>query len=55
MIKGSLGRGAWRTLAIADGSSGNYLTRIALNERGILRLRLIFQDGAEAVQTIHVR
>jgi hypothetical protein len=55
VIEGSLNGAAWRTFAVADGSSGNYLARIGLDQRGTLRLRVIFRDGAEAVQTITVR
>ncbi|MGH3002351.1 MAG: hypothetical protein ACRDM1_06780 [Gaiellaceae bacterium] len=54
VIEGSLNGGAWRTLTVADGSGGNYLARIALNQRGTLRLRVVFRDGTEAVQTIRV-
>ena len=53
-VLGSLNGGVWRTLAVADGSSGSYLARIALNTRGSLRVRVHFKDGAEAAQTIQV-
>jgi hypothetical protein len=54
-ILASLNGGGWRTLVVADGSSGSYLARIALNERGSLRIRLVFRDGAQAAETIRVR
>ena len=54
-ILGSLDGRSWRTLAVADGSSGSYLARIGLNQRGSLRLRLMFRDGAEATETVRVR
>ena len=53
-ILGSLNGGAWRMLAVADGSSGRYSARIGLHRRGVLRLRLVFTNGAEGVETITV-
>jgi hypothetical protein len=54
-ILGNRNGGPWRTVATADGRSGSYLARIALNERGRLRLRVLFHDGAEATETVRVR
>lgn len=51
---GSLDGSAWRTLTVADGSSGSYLARIALNTAGVMRIRIVFRDGTEAAQTIRV-
>ena len=53
-ILGNLNDTAWRTLAVADGSNGTYVARITLDQRGVLKLRVVFRDGAEAVQTITV-
>jgi hypothetical protein len=44
----------WRTAAVADGGTGSYFARIAINRAGILRIRIVFNDGARAVQTLHV-
>lgn len=54
-ILGSFDGGRWRTLAVADGSSGRYTARIALDERGTLRIRVVFRDGAKAVKTLRIR
>jgi hypothetical protein len=55
VVRGRLGRGAWRTLAIADGNQGTYRVRIRLRRRGHLRLRVLFRGGAEAVGSVRVR
>ena len=54
-VLGSMNGGGWKTLAVADASSGNYLARIAVNELGSLRIRIVFRDGAEATETIRIR
>ena len=53
-VLASIDGGPWRTRAVADGSSGSYAARIGLNQRGVLRLRVVFRDGTEGVQTITV-
>jgi hypothetical protein len=55
VIRGSLDGGAWRTLGIADGNQGTYRARIRLRRRGLLRVRVLFRDGAEAVGSVRVR
>ena len=55
VIRGSLDRGAWRTLAIADGNDGTYRVRIALRRRGGLSLRVVFRGGLEEVGFVRVR
>jgi hypothetical protein len=54
-VLGSFDGGPWRRLAVADGSSGRYLARIALDRPGTMRIRIVFRDGAEAVKTLRVR
>ena len=54
VIRGSLDRGAWRTLAIADGNDGTYRARIPLRRRGLLRLRILFRGGVEQVGSVRV-
>jgi len=53
-VLASLNGGRWTTLAVADGHSGSYLARIALNDPGVLRVRILFEDGTEATQTVRV-
>ncbi len=53
-ILASLDGGPWQTSAVADGSSGSYSARIALNQRGVVRVRVVFRDGSEGIQTITV-
>ena len=53
-VVGSLNSGPWQTLAVADGSSGSYLARVAANDPGTLRIRIVFKDGAQGAQTLRV-
>jgi hypothetical protein len=55
VISGRWGEGRWETFAVARGERSTFSFRIPLTSRGVLRLRILYPDGARAVGTYQVR
>lgn len=48
-VEGEYGNSSWQVLATVPATDGSYGARVAVNQRGILHLRVTYPDGRQAL------